>query len=569
VIQFDQWLASQAALFADRPSRLSLMELAAPTKARRLSIGVHRNHGVELLLKPADAYLAYAGLAADWLIGDYDDSLAFTAVADRATTADLVWLDYARYASLTPAELNDWLTARLGVLRDLVGGPIIVTNWASKSEAAVQFNRGLKEWADAVPGIAVADLEAIRRELGGEYFDLKRSPFTGTMLSDRAMLAAARVVASRMLPGLLQANRKAVAVDLDNCLYRGVLGEDGIAGIELTEDHRALQQLLVDLVMRGILLVCVSRNEPADVETLFAERSDFPLQAAHFADWQVSWGDKVAAIGRAAQSLRIATDAFLFVDDNLGELAAVAVELPEVGLVAAADASHAVRSLRFHPCLWPSRPLSETDRLRTRDVLANADRERLAREISDPAEYVRRLGITLDLFLNPTHLVQRLSDLSRKTNQFTLSLRRISEVEVKHRLTDPDNRVVAVSMRDRLSDSGIIAAIFCRRQDDEIVVDELCMSCRALGRYVEDVIITEALDRVMNEFNTRRIAFPFVRGPRNSPALNWLATYRGARTLADEDEKAVIDYSAGETYPWRDDWNLTVRWSSECETLTA
>lgn len=561
--QFERSLASQRALFSDNLDRLSLMELPLAGDEKPARIGIHRNHGVELLLKPADAYLAYAGWRAEWLVSDYDDSLAFATAANRNTQAELVWLDYARYASLNPADLFEWLAGRLAVLRDLVEGPIVVANWAGESTVVEEFNKALRGMANSVAGMAVADLDAILRELGEAFFDRRRSAFTGTVLSDRAMLAAARLIASRMLPGLLQVNRKAVAIDLDNCLYRGVLGEDEVSGVKLTKQHKDLQQLLVELVQQGVFLVCISRNEPADVEALFAERGDFPLQAAHFAVWEVSWGDKPTAIRNAAANLRIATDAFLFVDDNLGELAAVAAELPEVGLVAAAEPDLAARTLRFHPRLWLSRPLSATDRLRTQDILASADRERLAREVSDPAEYVRRLGITLDLYMNPANMVPRLSDLSRKTNQFTLSLRRISEVEIKRRLGDPNSRIVAVGLRDRLSDSGIIAAVLCRRQGNEIIVDELAMSCRALGRHVEDAIITEALDRVMYEFDIRHVSFPFVHAPRNAPALDWLAKYRGSRTLLEDGGMVAVDFPPMEVYPWRVDWNLTIRWSDD------
>src|SRR5262245_50706515 len=237
--RFDRWLARQSALFAEGPDRLTLMELPAASETQTIRIGIYRNHGAELLLTPADAYLAYAGWRAEWLLSDYDDSLSFTNATNRNTQAELIWLDYGRYSSLAPAHLYEWLTARLAVLRGLVEGPIVVVNWAGQGAAVEEFNRSLKNWADSVAGVAVANLDGIRRELGSVFFDYRRSSLTGTVLSDRAMLASARLIASRMLPGLLQANRKAVAVDLDNCLYRGVLGEDGISGIELTEQCEA------------------------------------------------------------------------------------------------------------------------------------------------------------------------------------------------------------------------------------------------------------------------------------------------------------------------------------------
>jgi FkbH-like protein len=548
----------QKVLFDPKPRRLAMLNLSIPAGLDRISIRVHRNHGVELFLRPAEAYFAYAGLAPEWLVGEYDDSLAFIDLDRHRADVEFVWLDFARYRAAD--DMLGWLTNRLQVLRGLTTAPIVVANWPDDGEAAERFNAALLAWSEGIPDMIVADLVPIRGELGAAFWDTRRGHFTGSVLSGPAFIAVARLVASRIVPGLWGGNIKALAVDLDDTLYQGVLGEDGVDGVVLTDDHRRLQSLLVQLAEAGQLLICVSRNEPSDVQALFARRTDFPLKAAHFADWQVSWKSKVAAIRRASSRLRIGTDAVLLLEDNLGELAQVAAGLPAVALVWSGEPARAVRTLTDHPRLWSHRRASETDGLRARDVQANAEREVLLRTSINPADYMRSLGITLDLRLNPADQVTRLSELSLKTNQFNLSLRRLSEVDVRNRLDDPDSLVATAAMRDRLSDSGNIAALFARRIEGELVVDELCISCRALGRSVEDVIVGEILDRMLERFGLERVRFHFVRGPRNEPALSWLAAYACRPALTENDGDVSFDWRKKRDFHWRQEWNLVINW---------
>ena len=129
-----------------------------------------------------------------------------------------------------------------------------------------------------------------------------------------------------------------MALDLDGTLYRGVLGEDGAAGVALTAGHRSLQQYLAELRRGGMLLALVSRNELADVQALFAQRCRLPASLADFSAVEVSWNPKAAALPRVAEQLRIGLDAMVFVDDNPGELAEVAAAHPVVTVHARPDA---------------------------------------------------------------------------------------------------------------------------------------------------------------------------------------------------------------------------------------
>ncbi len=513
----------QRHVFADRLNRFQLSKVKPRLGGATRRVRVTRNHGFELVASVLPSFLAISDLNVDLDVGDYDDSLSF---ADSDAQAEIVWVDFDRYARLDDESLARWFLSRLGALRASARGPLLVANDPARSARARTLNDALANWSKATPATAVFDLAAISETLGPLFFDDRRSSLTGTRFSDAACLESARVLGLRLLPAAFLPRIKAIALDLDNTLYSGVLGEDSASGLVLTQEHRDLQESLCGLAERGVLLAVVSRNERADVDELFRIRSDFPLKPRHISSWQVSWGDKSRAIRRAAEELRIGTDAFLLVDDNLGEIAAVSAELPHVKLLFAGfSPAGTAAALRHFPALWSSET-TETDAIRAGDLAANAVRDDLAESLS-PVEYLKSLDVKLTFALDPRADLGRLHEICVKTNQFNLALARLSEVQVGEYLEAAEHHVVHVRLADRLADSGSVAALFARRYGKALVVDELCISCRAMGRMLEDIIVTEAVAHVAERFGSDSVRFVHAVGPRNQPARRWLGAYAG------------------------------------------
>lgn len=512
----------QRTLSAGRLNRFHLLKLAGINPARHVRIRVHRNHGFESVATALRPFLAYAGFQAEFEIGDYDDSLT---VRPGDADVEIVWMDFGRYDRAEPEALANWLCQRLAALRQATRAPIIVAEATGTDPTATAVNEALADWAASPTCGTLLLLNNIAAQLEHAFFDERRAALTGTRLSDTACLEAARSLGARLIPGLLGPPVKAVALDLDNTLYDGVLGEDGSAGVVLTDAHRALQQLLVRLSEEGILLVVVSRNEPDDVTALFHDRTDFPLRPEHITDWRVGWCSKAEGIVRSAERLRIAPDSFLLVDDNLGELTDVGRVLPGVKLVFAGHSpEETTAALLYFPALWPL-ARSATDQLRAADLKANLEREQLAAGITDPREYLGSLGVTLTFALNPVEDLKRLAEISVKTNQFNLALARPSAADVAHYVTDPERCAVMFFLEDRLANSGSVGSLLARREDGVLVVDELCISCRAMGRCLEDIMITAALRRIIGDEPIHTVRFAHAVGPRNKPARNWLAAY--------------------------------------------
>ena len=467
---------------------------------------------------------------------DYDDSLSFAIADEGSAQLELVWVDLSRYAGkFEAAELADWLGERLASLRAKSSSPILLA--ALSGEDAVQER--LRQTVGGVPGVRLGDLRPIAAKLGSRFFDERAAPFSGTRLGDRACVLAARELACRWAPALLCPRLKAVAVDLDRTLYEGVLGEEGTE-VKLTPAHADLQRYLLELREEGVFLALISRNEEADVKRLFEARGDFPLRWDHFSATAISWGSKAEAVKQVARQLNIGLDAVLYVDDNPGELAAVASDLPMIATGhAMADASRTRCMLEYYPGLW-AWERTAADTLRVTDVASERERRRLAAAAPDPREYLCSLQVKIRIETTPKQRLGRLHELSQKTNQFNLNLERFSEVELARLLESPDHRVAVIGLSDRLSDSGWIGLIVARREGDTLAIRELAVSCRALGRRLEDVMIFGAVRGILRQLPASRIEFLHRTGPRNAPAREWLARIAG-EGLAPEGRVSAQD----------------------------
>jgi FkbH-like protein len=519
----------QATLFPELPKRFELASLEPDWPVTPISVRVHRNHAFEHLAVVAQKWLNWWGRSLDMYLGDYDDSLSFGGIDDRTPDLELLWLDLSRYPA---SQVEEWLVDRIEALRALSEKPILVLTVGGPQELDGRLS--------SIAGVGYCDVEKVARTSPFDFFSERTARLTGTRLSDSALLITARELACRWIPFAMKVGRKAIVVDLDNTLYRGVLGEQGSAGVELTPAHHALQQALLDFKERGFFLAIASRNEEQDVRSMFEQRRDFPLRWDDFSAHAINWDEKTRSLSEISDQLRVGVDSLVFVDDNPGELAAVGALLPEVGLVHGNEDPHlTARVLQYFPGLWRPRLLKE-DQLRANDLAANSERVKIARGTVDPKSYLRSLQVVLDVHVGKRDQLSRMVELSQKTNQFNLSLARLDAIELSKKLDDPNTCLVTFGLRDRLSDSGLIGLMVLWRNEEKAQVEELTISCRALGRGLEDLMIGAALQGALGDGVGRvDLIFRHRAGPRNQPARSWL-TRRSGTALPSEGWQKVV-----------------------------
>lgn len=517
---------AQDSLFAPTPKRIALRSLTLPASTTQKRVAVLRNVPFEFCMEPLKTFLQYGGCEAEFIISDYDDSLS--APLPVNLDAVLIWLDPGRYdRALADGSFGPWLQERMLATREQTNAPILVIVPAAKDEPSRLFGEHASHSTQSVSGCRLFSLEQIATDLGSAFRDRRMTKVAGYDLSDLAYLRIARELGLAWLPAMFGERIKAIVLDLDNTLYDGVLGEAGVDEVSLSDEHVALQKELLRWRDTGIFLAVASKNDATDVDALFSSRTDFPLKVEAFSVVAANWSDKATSIDKIAQLLRIGMDAVLFVDDNPGELAAVASAHPSIKTLHASSAAQTLRALMLFPGLRRWTVDSSTDVLRVNDADANRERERRLQNSANVEEYLASLGIRLDMYVDDAAQRERIFELSQKTNQFNLSLARYTEAEVQRNLTSPEWIVVTASLRDRLSDSGVIATLHARLSDDEVIVEDLCISCRALGRHIEDVIVSEAARKILTLWKVSNLGFRCQTGPRNAPALKWLEAFIG------------------------------------------
>jgi FkbH-like protein len=299
------------------------------------------------------------------------------------------------------------------------------------------------------------------------------------------------------LEGEMALNRKkCLVLDLDNTLWGGVLGEDGVDGIRLGGDYPGKaysywQRSLLQLSRNGVILAICSKNNESDVQEAWDKNPHMVLRREHFSALRINWQDKATNMNELADELNIGLDSMVFIDDNPSERELVKQMLPQVEVPDFPEKPYQL--MPFFKMLvekyFRIYKVTDEDRRKTEQYRANAIRNAEKSRFTDLESYLYSLDMELDINLADEHNVPRISQMTQKTNQFNLTTRRYSEADVKQRI-DEGWRVYCMSVRDRFGDNGITGTVFLKPLDDLTVnIDTLLLSCRILGKGIEEAFV--------------------------------------------------------------------------------
>ncbi|WP_249730314.1 HAD-IIIC family phosphatase [Paenibacillus sp. J2TS4] len=471
-------------------------------------------------------------------LSPYDTS--FSSIGgDASADVFILWSDWRLYyESMTEQAACDWVKERILTLRSRTDKPILINNWPEQYEIedklfsiqtgkrkwARQFNEGLFRLSNLVSDCWIIDLSYIALELGEAFFDSRNDSVSHYPFSDQATIAIARHLGVHLLPAVLSPRIKAIALDLDDTLYDGVLGEDGVDGLTLSDAHSRLQNLLLQLKRSGMMLTICSRNEEQDVRELFQQRTDFPLGWDDFAVVCANWNPKPDNLITISQKLNIDPSAILFVDDNPAELLKMANHIPAVRLLRAdPSGEQTLIKISHYPGCYQLLQ-DDSASLRTADIQANQARAELKNQSSDYGSYLKSLQMIVRIYVNEATHTNRVFEMSHKTNQFNLALRRMSKTEVEQFMKSSEYLIMTVQLSDILSDSGIIGTFVCRLKQEKAELIEVVFSCRALGREIETIAFARLLNRLL-ELGIKQLTIEVQEGPRNAPAREWLQRF--------------------------------------------
>jgi FkbH-like protein len=315
--------------------------------------------------------------------------------------------------------------------------------------------------------------------------------------------------------------KKGIITDLDDTLWRGILGEVGVDGIAWDLDHNAgdhalYQGMLALLADLGVLIAVASKNDPSLVGEAL-RRKDLIVPADRLFPIEAHWGPKSESVARILKTWNIAADSVVFIDDSGMDLAEVSGAFPDMQCLAFPTGNlqaigELLETLRD---LYGKTSITEEDRVRAASIKSSHTRQEAAAGAS-PDAFLAQSDACITLQFNAPD--QRTFELINKTNQFNLNGRRLDETAWRTRLEDPHRFLITASYVDKYGQLGKIAVLSGRQESGEITVDTWVMSCRAFSRRIEHVMLRALFDR----FSAEKVRVDFVATDRNGPLREFL-----------------------------------------------
>jgi FkbH-like protein len=469
------------------------------------------------------------------------------------------------------AAWRDEVATLLGTLRTRSSATVLIHNFAAPAFGALgaadathvdgqhavirRLNDTLTAVVMETTDVHVVDYAGLVNRHGAlTWYDARmrhyaRAPIAGPMQS---LLAAEYVKFLRALRGLA---KKCLVVDLDNTLWGGVVGEEGPLGIKLGATYPGsafveIQQYLLDLHARGVILAIASKNNPADVDEVFATNQSMVLASSHFAAIEVHWRSKTESLASIAVRLGIGLEHLVFADDNPVECEEIRRNLPAVTAICLPPQPERVVEALAREGLFDTLRLSAEDRRRGALYRQRDQAEGMRASAGSVEDYYRDLRMQLGFAQVDRASLVRAAQLTQKTNQFNVTTRRASEADVSRRAADPALIVTTVAVRDRFVDNAVVGVIMAKQSGDVVDIDTLLLSCRVIGRTVETAMLAHVCD-LARERGASAITGTIIPTAKNEPARDLFARHAFAKTGEEVDGTTRWRLDLGEGgVPW-------------------
>ncbi len=414
-------------------------------------------------------------------------------------------------ADALPALLDDirQFAASVSQLRRNFSGTLIVSTppfpslpgfsaFELASPAMQVYTAAAQTWAQEmakVDRLRVLDLQALLIEHGARHahdarkWQLYRQPYTETFWQAIGTQIGRIIAAEKTSP------KKCIVLDLDNTIWGGVIGEDGLGGIALGDEFpgrafRDFQRYLMHLKSKGVMLAVASKNNPADAFEVFDKHDAMVLNRRDIVGFEIHWESKVDSIKRIAAKLNIGLDAIVFVDDNPKEIGEVQERLPTVSCLLVPEELADLPALLANTDLFDTLQVTDEDRKRTDMMAADQQRSQIQETLSEE-DFRKSLQLKIDVFTAEKQHLARITQLVNKTNQFNLTTIRRTQDEIEKLSASPDAVVLGMNISDKYGDYGLVGAAILKKNGATADIDTLLMSCRVLGRGAEETFIAQ------------------------------------------------------------------------------
>jgi amino acid adenylation domain-containing protein/FkbH-like protein len=396
-------------------------------------------------------------------------------------------------------------------------------------EALISLNKAYRKLLKSLPFIQVIDLTAVDYYYQfDKVFDVVRNKMAHIPYSEEFFAAASQSITRRLYAYNAQP-AKIIAVDCDNTLWLGVCAEVGPAQVKIEEPHIILQQYLVEKYNEGYLIILVSKNHEQDVWEVFDLHPEMPLKKELISAWRINWQPKSQNLTDIARELNLSTASMIFIDDNPVECLEVLSNTPDILALRFINDADLVRHMLFHNIMMDKWNLTSEDLFRNQLYKAEKSRKNESENATSVEKFLSKLNLKVSMTLLSDKESERVSQLTFRTNQFNASQKRRTPEEIKN-LDKEGKECWVIKARDNYGDYGVIGVLIIEIKDQVIDIDTFLLSCRALGREIEEAVIS-GLGQLAGEEEVKQINLSFNATERNAPARQFFDKYFKAEQI--------------------------------------
>ena len=352
----------------------------------------------------------------------------------------------------------------------------------------------------------------------------------------------------RFVKAILGLTKKCIVVDLDNTLWGGVIGEDGFEGIKIGNDpigrsYLEFQKILLSLNQRGIILAVNSKNNYNDALEVIKNNPDMILRQENFATMEINWDDKSTNLQRIATTLNIGLDSMVFIDDDPVNCELVRSTLPQILTISLPQDPSEYASILLSLNDLDSLKITYDDTKRQKMYFQEQQRNEF-KSNTNLDDFLTQLNIKLRIKDANKFTIPRISQLTLKTNQFNLTTKRYQVTDIQHMTANSNYVIGCAQVEDKFGDSGITGVYIIKKNSNEWILDTFLLSCRIMGRGIEESIISYIL-QLAKANGVSIVKGKYIPTSKNKPAENFFQNY-GFKKI---DDYWVFDLSNPILFP--------------------
>ena len=385
----------------------------------------------------------------------------------------------------------------------------------SQMQAILKLNNKLSEMAREFSDVYVLDIMGLMARIGSQqgiderYWQLGRAPI------GRNTLVPLGRECGKFVRAIFGRSRKCLVLDCDNVLWDGILGEEGVKSI-----NASFQREVINLHDRGVILALCSKNNEDDVIEILRNHSEMILREKHIAAKQINWDDKVTNLLRIAEELNIGLDSLVFADDSSFECDLVRERLPQVAVLCLSGDSSLFSFKLQEQGYFDTLSISPEDKRRNQMYQEESKRKRLIASSGSMEDYLVSLDMVAEIGMANELTIPRVAQLTQKTNQFNLTTHRYTEANIRAFASDSNVNIFYLKLVDHVSDIGLVGVVILKYKEQLAEIDTLLLSCRALGRGVEDAFIA-FIKNIAHSRGCQYLSGKYIKSEKNAQVSNF------------------------------------------------